>query len=350
MTATHDPIRESAFMKACRCEATPYTPIWLMRQAGRYMKDYREVRTQKSFLELCKDSDLASQVTVHAQEYLGVDAAIIFSDILLILEPMGLKLDFIKGDGPSIANPVRSGKDVDQLRLEDITPSLSFVMKAIQITRKNLKPNIPLIGFAGAPFTLASYMIQGGSSKDFTLTKEFMKADAKRWQTLMNKIVDVTADYLNEQIQCGADALQLFDSWAGALTPDEYRQYAMPHTHKVIQKLKTGTPIIHFGSKTGPFIEQIAEAGGDVIGVDHRISILEAWPKIGYHRAIQGNLDPELLLGDISDMEKNVKRILNEVGGRPGHIFNLGHGILPTTPEENAIKLVKMVHELSRRK
>lgn len=350
MTVVHDPIRESAFMKACRREETSFTPIWLMRQAGRYMKDYREVRTQKSFLELCKDPDLASQVTVHAQEYLGVDAAIIFSDILLILEPMGLKLDFIKGDGPHIANPVRTGADVDRLRIEDVARSLSFVMKAIQITRKNLKPNIPLIGFAGAPFTLASYMIQGGSSKDFTLTKEFMKADAKRWQMLMNKIVDATVEYLNEQILSGADALQIFDSWAGALTPDEYRQYAKPYTQKLIQKLKKGIPIIHFGSKTGPFIEQIAEAGGDVIGIDHRVSILEAWPKIGYHRSIQGNLDPELLLGDASTMEKNVKRILSEVGGRPGYIFNLGHGILPTTPEENAIKLVKMVHEFSRRK
>lgn len=347
---SQDLIHDSVFMKACRREATPYTPVWLMRQAGRYMKDYRDVRSKKTFLELCKDPELASQVTVHAQEYLGVDAAIIFSDILLILEPMGLQLDYVKGDGPSIANPVRTAADVDRLKSAGSAGALSYVMDAIRLTKKNLKPNIPLIGFAAAPFTLASYMIQGGSTKDFTLIKDFMRSDGGRWQILMDKIILASVAYLNAQVTSGADALQIFDSWAGALTPDEYRTYAMPYTQKLIAGLNKTSPIIHFGTKTGPFIGSIAEAGGHVIGVDHRMSLLDAWSKIGYHCAVQGNLDPELLLGSASDMESNVKRILKEVSGRPGHIFNLGHGVLPDTPEVNAKKLVQMVHELSRRK
>ncbi len=348
--SSQDLIHDSVFMKACRREETPYTPIWLMRQAGRYMKDYRDVRSKKTFLELCKDPELASEVTVHAQEYLGVDAAIIFSDILLILEPMGLRLDYIKGDGPSIANPVRTAKDVDNLNSTGSASALSYVMSAIRLTKKGLKPNIPLIGFAAAPFTLASYMIQGGSTKDFTLIKDFMRSDSGRWHILMDKIILATAEYLKAQVAAGADALQIFDSWAGALTADEYRMYAMPHTKKLISHLNKNVPVIHFGTKTGPFIASIAEAGGDVIGVDHRLSLLEAWSKIGYDYAVQGNLDPELLLGSASDMEVHVKRILNEVSARPGHIFNLGHGVLPETPEVNAKTLVKMVHEFSRRR
>ncbi len=342
-------LRQSPFLKACRREKTDFTPVWLMRQAGRYMKDYRDVREKMTFLELCKNPALCAEVTVHAQKKIGADAAIIFSDILLPFEPMGLGLDYVKGDGPSVARPVREKKDVDGLRDADPVRTLSYVYDAIKITRASLDADIPLIGFAGAPFTLASYMIEGGASKDFILAKNFMAADEGLWKALMDKIVKAGIQHLNAQADAGCQALQIFDSWAGILTPEEYRRYALPYSRALIRGLKKGVPVIHFGTRTGNFLELMREAGGDVIGADHRIGLDAAWRKIGYDRAIQGNLDPEILCGPLDAIRPHVERILLEAEGRPGHIFNLGHGVLPRTPEENVIALIDIIHELSRR-
>ena len=278
-------------MKACRREATSTTPIWLMRQAGRYMKEYRDIRARHSFLDLCKDSDLACEVSVYAVERLGVDAAIIFSDILLILEPMGLQLEYAQGEGPLIHNPIRTVDDIQRLRaLQDPEP-LAFVYEAIRKTRQALPSHIPLIGFSGAPFTLASYMIEGQGSRNFIQTKSFMYQDPEAWKTLMTKIAEGLVVYLNAQIAAGAQAVQLFDSWVGCLSPEDYRRYALPYSRQVIRALTPGTPVIHFGTQTGTFLESIREAGGDVIGLDWRVDLDQAWQRLG-PVAVQGNLDP----------------------------------------------------------
>lgn len=342
-------MNDGVFLQACRRERTPYTPIWLMRQAGRYMPSYRKIRDKVPFLKLCKDKDLVTEVTVHAQEKIGADTAIIFSDILLVAEAFGLGLEYLKGGGPKIHRPVQSRKDVDAFRTIDTASAFPFLFQAIRQTRKALKPNIALIGFAGAPFTLASYMIEGGSSRDFKKTKLFMKKEPTAWKILMEKIVTAVADCLNGQIQAGADAVQLFDSWVGCLSAAEYRKSVMPYSKKLIGKIKKGAPVIHFGTGTGKFLEDFAAAGGDVISVDHHIRLGQAWRKIGYHRAIQGNLDPQVLCGPLSEIKRRVSLVLKEAAGRPGHIFNLGHGVLLQTPEKNVIALVKMVHELSRK-
>jgi uroporphyrinogen decarboxylase len=341
----NDTIEQSVFLKACRREKTPYTPVWLMRQAGRYMKDYRTIREKMTFLELCKNSSLAAEVTVTAQEKLKTDAAIIFSDILLILEPMGLSLDYLKGDGPCIKKAVRDFEAVEALQEVNTTQGLFFVFQAIREAKKKLNSNIPLIGFAGAPFTLASYMIEGGSTRDFTETKKFMKNDLSCWSLLMQKIVRSTVFYLNAQIDAGVQAVQLFDSWAGILNAREYEQFAAPHTQDLIRGLQKNVPVIHFSTKTGSFLEKISQAGGDVIGVDHRIALDKAWKKIGYDKAIQGNLDPQILCAGLKEIKTHVQRILKEADHRPGHIFNLGHGVLPETAEENAAAIVEMVHD-----
>ena len=334
-------------MKACRLEKTPFTPVWLMRQAGRYMKDYRKIRDHVPFLEICKDKDIVTEITVVAQEKLTADAAIIFSDILLLVDCYGLGLKYLKGDGPSIQRVIRSSKDVD--RLPEIKPkeSLQFVFQAIQQTRHALDPSIPLIGFAGAPFTLASYMIEGGSSKDFIKTKQLMAGDTGLWQALMEKIVRATALYLNAQIDAGVQAVQIFDSWVGHLSATEFEKFVLPYSSGLIQGLNKSTPVIHFGTGTGDFLEKFSEAGGEVIGIDHRVELGKAWKRIGYKKAVQGNLDPQILCTDIENIRKHTKKILDSVAGRPGHIFNLGHGVLQETPVENAIALVEMVHEMS---
>jgi len=343
-------LQQSPFLKACRREKTAFTPVWLMRQAGRYMKDYRDIREKTPFLELCKNKDLVTEVTVHAQETIGADAAIIFSDILLILEPMGLDLHYLKGDGPHITNPIREKKDIEALKDIFTKEALSFVYDSIRQTRRALKSDIPLIGFAGAPFTLASYMTEGGSSKDFSYIKKWMVSDPALWKLLMQKIVKVSVQHLNAQIEAGVQAVQIFDSWVGMLTPEEYEKYVMPYSAELIRGIRKGVPVIHFGTKTGNFLDLMRQAGGDVIGADHRIGLAEAWKKIGHDRAIQGNLDTEILCGPLPEIRKHVERILKEAEGRPGHIFNLGHGVLPHTPEENVIALIKMVHELSAKK
>ncbi|HEX8652474.1 MAG TPA: uroporphyrinogen decarboxylase [Pyrinomonadaceae bacterium] len=346
---TTDALDDSPFMRACRREPVPYTPIWLMRQAGRYMREYREVRARTGFLELCKRPELASEVTVTAAERLKVDAAIIFADILLIIEPMGLDLEFAKGEGPLIHNPVRGAQDLERLREVESVEALSYVFEAIRMTRRALAPNLPLIGFAGAPFTLASYIVEGGASKNYVHTKRLMYTDGGAWHALMSLIARAIARYLNAQTAAGAQAVQLFDSWVGCLSVDDYREYVLPHTRSVIEALTPGTPVIHFGTGTAALLELMREAGGDVIGLDWRVPLDEAWERLGEDVAVMGNLDPVALFADESVLRAQAARILDRAGGRSGHIFNLGHGILPETPVENVIALVEMVHEMSRR-
>lgn len=335
-------------MRACRREPTPYTPIWLMRQAGRYMREYREVRERTSFLELCKTPDLATEVTVTAVERLNVDAAIIFADILLIIEPMGIDLEFAKGEGPVIHNPVRVALDVKRLREVETVVSLDFVFEAIRRTRRALRPTIPLIGFAGAPFTLASYIVEGGASRNYVHTKSLMYNDSGAWHAMMSLIARGLVKYLNAQVAAGAQAVQLFDSWVGCLSPDDYREYALPHTRAVIQNIAPGTPVIHFGTGTAALLELMREAGGDVIGLDWRVALNDSWQRLG-DVAVMGNFDPVALFANQDFIRAQAKRILDRAGGRPGHIFNLGHGILPETPVENVIALVEAVHELSKK-
>ncbi len=341
---------DSPFMRACRREAVPYTPVWLMRQAGRYMGEYREVRARTSFLELCKSPDLAAEVTVTAAERLNVDAAIIFADILLILEPMGLDLEFSKGEGPVIHNPVRTAQDVARVREVEDASALEYVMQAIRTTRRALKADLPLIGFAGAPFTLASYMIEGGSSRNYVKAKTLMYGDPGAWHALMALIARALVPYLNAQIAAGAQAVQLFDSWVGCLSPDDYREYVLPHVRAVIAGITPGTPVIYFGTGTATLLDSMRDAGGDVLGLDWRVDLRATWDSLGPDTAIMGNLDPVALFAPVEHVRRAAKRILDQAANRSGHIFNLGHGILPETPVDNVIALVEAVHEYSSRK
>lgn len=314
------------------------------------MKEYRDVRAKTDFLTLCKTPALASEVTVTAVNRLGVDAAIIFADILLILEPMGMHLEFAKNEGPVIHNPIRDSLDVDRVLEVTGVESLDYVFEAIRITRRELMADIPLIGFCGAPFTLASYMTEGGSSKNFVHTKKLMYGDHGAWHSLMSTISRALVKYLNAQVDAGADAVQLFDSWVGCLSPDDYREFVLPHTRSVIEGVKSGVPVVHFGTGTATLLQLMSEAGGDVVGLDWRVPLDEGWEKIGKEKAVMGNLDPVSLFSTPKIIRSQVKKILGHAGGRPGHIFNLGHGILPETPVDNVIALVEMVHELSSRK
>ena len=311
------------------------------------MPEYREVRAKTTFLELCKNPSLAAEVTVTATNRLRVDAAIIFADILLILEPMGINLEFAKGEGPVIHNPIRVASDVDRLSEVADVGSLDFVFQAIRLTRTELKPNIPLIGFCGAPFTLASYMTEGAGSKNYVHTKTLMYNDPTAWHAMMSLIARGLVKYLNAQIEAGAQVVQLFDSWVGCLSPDDYREFVLPHTRHVISNVKPNVPVIHFGTGTSALLELMREAGGNVIGLDWRVRLDEGWQRVGADKAIMGNLDPVTLFTSPAILRAQAKRILNQAGGRPGHIFNLGHGILPETPVDNVIALVDMVHELS---
>ncbi|HEX8178249.1 MAG TPA: uroporphyrinogen decarboxylase [Pyrinomonadaceae bacterium] len=346
---TPDLLYNSPFMRACRREPVPYTPVWLMRQAGRYMQEYREVRARHTFLELCKQPEVAAEVTVYAAHRLNVDAAIIFADILLILEPMGLELEFAKGEGPVIHNPVRTAADVARVREVETVAALDYVMQAIRVTRRELRPDLPLIGFAGAPFTLASYICEGGGSRNYVHAKTLMYTDAGAWHALMSLIARALGQYLNAQIAAGAQVVQLFDSWVGCLSPDDYREYVLPHTAQVIQSITPGTPVIHFGTGTGTLLELLREAGGDVIGLDWRIDLAEGWRRVGHDRAIMGNFDPVALFAGVEHVRAQARRILDRAEGRNGHIFNLGHGILPQTPVDTVVALVEAVHEMSRR-
>jgi len=337
------------FLAACCRERTPYTPVWLMRQAGRYMEEYRKLRAQHGFLELCKNPDLAAEITVKPVELLGVDAAILFADILLPLEPMGVGLEYTKGDGPVIHHPVSSRTQVEQLIEFEPEEALPFVFEAVRKTRAALNGKAPLIGFAGAPFTLASYLVEGGGSRNYLKTKKLIYSNPGAWRGLMERLSAVTAEYLNAQIAAGVEAVQLFDSWAGCLSPDDYERFVLPYTRVAIAGLTQGTPVIHFSTGTGGFLKSVRAAGGDVIGVDWRIHLDAAWDDLGSDVGIQGNLDPAALLAPPKEIRRRVAEILTRAGQRPGHIFNLGHGVLPETPVENVIAMVEAVHELSSR-
>lgn len=344
-----DLLKNSPFLRACRREKTSVTPIWLMRQAGRYMKEYRDVREKVSFLELCKNPDLCAEVAVTAQERIGADAAIVFSDLLPILETLGFGLEFAVGHGPIITGCVESLSDVEQLPESTPEESLAYVFEAVRRTRQALKSEIPLIGFAGAPFTLAAYILEGKSSRVFSKAKHFMISQPAAWHALLEKLTRALIPYINGQIRAGADAIQIFDSWIGCLSGEEYRQYVLPHSRAVIRGIQKGVPVIHFGTGTGPFLKIFREAGGDVIGVDHNVPLDQAWGEVGTDVAIQGNLDPMVLCGPTGELRAHVQKILDQAGRRPGHIFNLGHGIVPQTPVDNVIRLIDLVHELSAR-
>jgi uroporphyrinogen decarboxylase len=346
---TTDPLRDSRFLRACRREPVDATPVWLMRQAGRYMAEYRSLRSKVSFLELCKNPELATETTIFAAEVLGVDAAILFADILLILEPLGFQLEFSKGEGPVIHNPIRETADVSALRpLEDVEP-LGYVYEAIRQIRAGLPGDLPLIGFAGAPFTLACYAIEGGGSRNYQKAKAFMYSDPGAWDALMSLLTDSTARYLNAQVVAGVQALQVFDSWVGSLSPHDYRRFVQPHMRRLFQMLDPSVPHIHFGADTATLLELQRDAGGDVVGLDWRVELDQAWDRLGPGVGVQGNLDPIVLFAPVDEIARQTRRILDQAGDRPGHIFNLGHGILPHTPVDHVRELVRMVHEFSAR-
>ena len=343
----HAAWEDSRFMKACRREAVDATPIWLMRQAGRYMKEYRDLRARVPFLELCKNPALVSEVTVTAAEKLGVDAAIIFADLLLIVEPLGLHLDYDKGEGPVISPSLRTAADID--RLQEVNPeeSLGYFYAAIRQTRADLNPRLPLIGFAGCPFTLASYLIEGGGSRNYRHTKALMYSDAGAWRALMERLARSLGRYINGQIDAGVQAVQVFDTWVGCLGPADYCEYVQPYTRVMLQAVRPGTPIIHFGTGTAVLLEAMRDAGGNIVGVDSHVELDEAWKRLGDAVGVQGNLDPIVLYGSQSFIRMRAERVLNQANYRPGHIFNLGHGLLPDTPYQNVVDLVKMVHDIS---
>ena len=334
------------FLKACRREPTDVTPVWFMRQAGRYMKAYRDLKEKFSFLEMCRTPELATEVTLQPLNILGVDAAIIFADILLPLEPMGTGLEFTVGDGPSIPRPVRTHQDVENLRPVNAEEQLGYVGQAIKMVRAELEGKMPLIGFSGAPFTLASYMVEGGKSKDFNITKLLMYEHPETWRLLMEKVSEVLIDYLKMQVKAGAQTLQVFDSWIGCIGPHDYREFILPYTKKVLDGVSfLGVPVINFSTGTSAMLNLIYQAGGDVMGFDWRVHLDEAWKAVGYEKAIQGNLDPSVLFAPISVIRERVNDILKRANGKPDHIFNLGHGILQHTPVDHVKAVVDMVHE-----
>jgi len=343
------PFENSPLMKAAACEPADRVPIWLMRQAGRYMAEYRKIREQTTFLELCKNPDLCTEIMLMTVERLGVDAAIIFSDLLLILEPLGLHLEYSSHEGPVLPNPIREPRDVDRLVELESLAALDFVMETVRKTRAGLPDEVPLIGFSGAPFTLAAYAMEGGASRNYRHVKSLMYRDAGAWDALMARLSRAIVLYLNAQIDAGAQVVQIFDSWVGCLGVDDYRRYVLPYLRRIIRSIRPGVPVINFGTGNPALLPLQSEAGGAVIGVDWRIRLDDAWDAIGHDKAIQGNLDPAVLLSDPAQIRRRAQKILDQAAGRPGHIFNLGHGVLPETPVENAIALVDAVHELGSR-
>jgi uroporphyrinogen decarboxylase len=336
------------FLQACRRQPVDVTPVWFMRQAGRYMPEYRAVRVNQSMLDTIRTPELACEITLQPVRAFDLDAAIIFADILPILIGMGLDLDFVKGEGPVIGNPITSAGDVDRLRTPPTEENLPYTLDAIRLVRRELDDKIPLIGFSGAPYTLASYALEGGGSKNHIKAKSFMLAEPEAWHRLMEKLAVVVGDYLAVQAAAGAQALQVFDSWAGVLSPHDYRENVLPYTRRVIARAQeSGVPVIYFGTDLNGLLGVLAETGADVIGVDWRIEIDDAWEQIGEHVAVQGNLDPVTLFAPWEQVQCRVDNILARTAGRPGHIFNLGHGILPETPVENVRRLAEYVHERS---
>lgn len=341
-------MKNDTFLRACRREKTAHTPIWMMRQAGRYMSEYRALRAKYSMLELCKTPELAVQVTLQPLR-LGFDAAILFADILLPLEPMGSSFEFAAGEGPVIHEPISTLAQIEKLRVIEPEDGLGYIMKSIGMLKKELQ--IPLIGFAGAPFTLASYLIEGGKSAHFVKTKKMMYEAPDAWNLLMSKLSEVVRRYMRKQVEAGADAMQLFDSWVGQLSPQDYADYVKPHVAHILQDLQknTNVPVIHFGTGTYSLLEHQKEAGGTVIGLDWRTPLAEGWKRVGHDHAVQGNMDPTVLFAPVEIAKKHAARVLTAAEGRPGHIFNLGHGILPETPVDTVKAIVDFVHEESTR-
>jgi uroporphyrinogen decarboxylase len=338
------------FLRACRLEPVDATPVWFMRQAGRYMSDYRALRERYSLIEICRHPDLAVAVTLQPVDVIEVDAAILFSDLLLPFTPLGLDFDFVKGEGPSVENPIRSDADVDRLRTFEPRDELGHVLETIRILRRELAGRVPLIGFGGAPFTLAAYAIEGGPSTSYARTKTFMYTHPRAWHRLCERLALMIADYMQAQIEAGAQAIQIFDSWSGSLSRSDYREFACPHTRVIFDRLAdSGVPLIHFGVGTAAILPDLAAAGGHVIGVDWRLPLDEAWERIGHDRGVQGNLDPTLLLGPADRVFSAAHDILRRANGRPGHVFNLGHGVLPSTPLERVQELARYVHRTSAR-
>ncbi|MBI4248529.1 MAG: uroporphyrinogen decarboxylase [Elusimicrobia bacterium] len=336
------------FLRACRLQPVDVTPVWFMRQAGRYMKEYREIRKKNTILDICRNPALAAEVTLQPMRKLGVDAAILFADILLAVAPMGIEFEFSKDEGPVIKNPVKTAKDVAALRIYEPEEELFSVMETLHILRRELEYKAPIIGFAGAPFTLASYLIEGGHSRNYIKTKSMMYAAPKLWGQFMDKLARVTTAYLRGQIRAGAQAVQLFDSWIGCLSPYDYETYVLPFAQQVIRGLKKDNiAAIYFGTETSMLLELMNRSGAGVIGVDWRIPLDQAWARLGPGTAVQGNLDPAALFGPPREIRKRVEDVLRRAAGRPGHIFNLGHGILPNTPVGNVKAVVDMVHEYS---
>lgn len=336
---------ESAFVRACKGLPVEVTPVWFMRQAGRYMSEYRAVRKRHSLIDICKKPNLAAEVTITAAEALRVDAAIIFADLLLPLEVMGLPFHFSAGEGPRIERPVCTAEDVARLRT-DRAAELGYVSEAVHLVSKHFGARLPVIGFCGAPFTLASYMIEGGGSRHYIQTKKMMYNSPLAWDELMQKLVAVTSEYASEQVRAGADAIQVFDSWVGCLSVDDYRRYVLPRTTELIKKLqKTRVPIIYFGTDSAALLPSMKETGAEVIGIDWRIALDDGWRSMSFKAAVQGNLDPVVLFADWKEIRPRAEDVLKRAGGRHGHIFNLGHGILPETPVENVKALAAFVHE-----
>jgi len=345
-------LKESLFLKACRRERTDRAPLWLMRQAGRFMKFYRELRAKVSLRELCRRPDLSAEVTVEAVRRLGVDAAIIFSDLLLPVEPLGFRLEYTAGEGPRIHPPLRRASDLARLKNVDVEESLGYVAAAVRRARAALPSDVPLIGFSGAPFTLAAYLIEGGGSRDFVRTKSFMHEEPRAWHRLLRRLSRTAADLLNLQIRAGAQAVQVFDTWAGCLSPDHYRRFVLPHSRALFSRLDSSVPVIHFATNAGGFLEALLEAmprenvRRPVIGLDWRVDIAQARRRLG-RAAVMGNLDPAVLLSPRANIRREAEKVFASAGARPGYIFNLGHGVLPQTPEENVRYLVDVVKEIS---
>ncbi len=342
--------RADRFLKACKKENVDCTPVWIMRQAGRYLEEYRAVRAKHSFIEVCKTPELAAEITLQPVRRFELDAAIIFADILLPLEKMGIDFEFTKDDGPRINNTVRTRADVEKMRAINPMEEMAYLMDAIRMVRAELNGRVALIGFSGAPFTLASYITEGGGSRNYVFTKSMMYREPATWHLLMEKLADMVIVYLNDQIKAGAQAVQVFDSWVGCLSQADYREFVLPHQKRLLASLDPAVPRIHFAFGASHLLALIREAGGDVLGLDWRTDIGEAWKALDYGPSIQGNLDPVALYGSRAYIERRVREILERVGGRNGHIFNLGHGILPTAPIDNVQYLIDLVHELSARK
>jgi uroporphyrinogen decarboxylase len=338
---------DSRFIRACKSLPVDRTPVWFMRQAGRYMPEYRAVRKKHSLIEICKDPQLAAEVTITAAEILNVDAAIVFADLLLPLEVMGLPFHFSAGEGPVIEQPVRNPEDVQRLRV-DSAADLGYVAEAVRLVAKHFGGKLPVIGFCGAPFTLASYMIEGGGSRHYVNTKRMMYSQPEAWRDLLQKLVSVTSEYALSQVQAGADVIQVFDSWVGCLSVEDYRQHVLLQTTELVQKIRRSkTPVIYFGTDTATLLPAMKETGADVIGLDWRVPLDEGWSRLGNGVGVQGNLDPVVLFSDSAQVKQRAKKILDRAAGRPGHIFNLGHGILPETPVETVKALAAFVQEYS---